>query len=172
MNEKKASIYNYQSNLELFAKSNHELTSQLRNESEFFEMRIQKIESVVREKIDKIQNAIDDLKHYQNEYNKILAEIKRIDANLQIEHHATSNSALEKTLNEQLNVLKQVKNDIDSLSTKIIHLNELSKKYLLYSHSIDSNFQNKIKQELFDLNENFSRLKNNYANKKFNIEVK
>lgn len=172
MNEKKVSVYNYQSNLELFAKSNQDLASQLRNEGEFFEMRIQKIETALREKIDKTQNAIDDLKHYQNEYNKVITEIKRIDANLQIEHHATSNSVLEKTLNEQLNILKQVKNDIDSLSAKITNLNDLSKKYLLYSHSIDNNFQNRLKQDLFDLNENFSRLKNTYANKKFNLEVK
>ncbi|RNA28906.1 dystrophin, partial [Brachionus plicatilis] len=170
LNEKKYSINNYCSNLENFAKSNKDLASQLRDESEFFEMRIQKIESVVREKVDKINNAIDDLKKYQNEFGKVLTELKRIDANLQVEHHATSNSALEKTLNEQLNVLKQVKYEIDQLSAKINYLNDLSKKYLLYSHSIDSNFQNKLKQELFDLNENFSKLKNTYANKKFNLE--
>ncbi|RNA10165.1 dystrophin, partial [Brachionus plicatilis] len=170
LNEKKYSINNYFSNLENFAKSNKDLASQLRDESEFFEMRIQKIGSVVREKVDKINNAIDDLKKYQNEFGKVLTELKRIDANLQVEHHATSNSALEKTLNEQLNVLKQVKYEIDQLSAKINYLNDLSKKYLLYSHSIDSNFQNKLKQELFDLNENFSKLKNTYANKKFNLE--
>ncbi|CAF0734079.1 unnamed protein product [Brachionus calyciflorus] len=167
---KKSLLEIYKQNLESVLRTKKDLLNQLQSENELIQMRYKKLSTFVHEKLDQIEKSINDLKTYQNEYTKVLNEIKTIDTNLQIEHHATSNNALEKTLEEQLNVLRLIKHDIDELNLKVTGLNDLSKKYLLYTNSIDLKFQNKLKQELFELNENFSQLKNLFANKKFTLE--
>jgi hypothetical protein len=111
------------------------------------------------------------LKLFNEDYNRLLNSLNRIDANLQIEHHGSTpfGSVHGKTLEAQLSNLKQVKVDLESLNSSIDALNAQSQKYL-FAKNIDLKYSSKLKLEMNTLNDKISQLRIVYTRKLFQLE--
>ncbi len=111
------------------------------------------------------------MKLFNEDYNRLLNSLNRIDANLQIEHHGSTpfGSVHGKTLEAQLSNLKQVKVDLESLNSSIDALNAQSQKYL-FAKNIDLKYSSKLKLEMNTLNDKISQLRIVYTRKLFQLE--
>jgi chromosome segregation ATPase len=110
-----------------------------------------------------------DLRKYQDEYLKTLTVLKRAETNLQIEHHGSTAATYGKTLEEQLNNLKQVRYDLESLSSNVSRLNDLAGKLLGIPHQ-NIRFTSKLKSDINELNEQLNQLRSVHLKKQYNLE--
>jgi hypothetical protein len=125
----------------------------------------------LNERITILTNFINELKLFNEDYNRLLNSLNRIDANLQIEHHGSTpfGSVHGKTLEAQLSNLKQVKVDLESLNSSIDALNAQSQKYL-FAKNIDLKYSSKLKLDMNTLNDKISQLRIVYTRKLFQLE--
>lgn len=116
---------------------------------------------------------ITELKSYQDEYLTTSNRLKQIESNLQIEHHTSGGpfgSTYGKTLEEQLNNVKQVKNDLDVQSAQVNRLNERAQRYVYSSHA-EPRFTAKMRSDINDVNEKLNQLRTICSEKQYGYEV-
>ncbi len=125
----------------------------------------------LNERITILNSFINELKLFNEDYNRLSNSLNRIDANLQIEHHGSTpfGSVHGKTLEAQLSNLKQVKVDLESLNSSIDALNSQSQKYL-FAKNIDLKYSSKLKLDMNTLNDKISQLRIVYTRKLFQLE--
>lgn len=133
--------------------------------------KLQFLSDTVTERISNLEKLISELKQYQDDYIRALNGLSRIETSLQIEHHGSSSSTHIKTLEAQLDHLKQVKFDFESIIQSINRLNEQAHRYL-YSPTADSKFTLKLKNDLGDLHDKLNQLRNTFNKKQYSLEVR
>lgn len=152
----------------MISKWSQESSNQFRMDVKIVKSRYQNLGDLVNERISNLEKLISELKLFQDDYMRTANSLKRAESNLQLEH----GSNLSATIQEQLINLKQTKNDLEILSLDVNRLNEHAQKYLSFSNSADFKFISKLKNDLNDLNEKFTKLRNTCLNRQYNLEVK
>lgn len=168
------------SNLEFIQQSaeelyNSETSHQIRADVKSMRIRYQHLADTIGDRINRLERMIADLKIYQEELLNTSNKLKNIETNLQIEHHTTASpfgSSYGRTLEEQLNNLKQVKFDIESLSTNINKLNEKSKKYLYASSNVEPKFSSKMRADINEINDKLDKLRADCSAKHYVLKVR
>jgi len=168
--EKSSNIDYLQQNAEEIAsKSTVELNVQIKSDIKHLKSRYQNIIDSVADRIDRLERLISDLKQFDSEYRRVLNNLNKIEAHAQIEHHGSTSFGLShgKSIQAELENLKQIKYDLDNLQPDIRKVNESSEKYLYElspskQQRVDQKFQNKLKDDLILINEKSLQLANNY----------
>jgi DNA repair exonuclease SbcCD ATPase subunit len=147
--------------------------AQMRFDLKQLRSRYENFNEQVSERCAKLEKLINELTKFQDEYLKVVNRVKLVETNLNIEHHTTipfGSSSYGKTLEEQLNNLKQVKFDLDSnLSTQVNRLNESAQR-LLYAPHADIKFTSKLRSDINELNEKLNQLRHLHLKKQYNLE--
>jgi DNA repair exonuclease SbcCD ATPase subunit len=156
---------------EFSSKSSPEASFQLKSELRQLKSRYQSLNEQCNERVNRLEECIRGLKQFQDDYMRALNTLNRIEAHLQIEHHASSpfGSAHGKSIEAQRENLNSVKQDLDLLHMSLLRLNEHSQR-LLYSSKTDLKFTAKLKTDMNDLNEKLSQLMEIYVRKQNNLE--
>lgn len=156
---------------EFYATSITETSIEIRNDAKSVKNRYQILVESINERINKLEKLIGDLREYQEEYLNNVNRLKNIETNLQIEHHSSQpyGSTYGKTLEEQLNNLKQVKYDLETQSASINRLNERAQKYL-YSTNADLKFTTKMRTDINEINEKLNQLRSVCIKKQYVLE--
>ncbi len=168
--EKSSNIDYLQQNAdEIASKSTVELNVQVKSDIKHLKSRYQNIIDSVADRIDRLEKLINDLKEFESDYRRVLTSLNKIEAHAQIEHHSSSSFGLShgKSIQAELENLKQIKYDLDSLQPDIRKVNENSEKYLYElspskKQRVDGKFQNKLKEDLILINEKSILLTMNY----------
>ena len=161
---------------EIYSKSisaSQDLVSpQMRSDLKTLQTRYQSMSDAVGERLTKLERMISDLRKYQDEFIKTLNHLKQIETNLQIEHQSSSgfgSASYGKSLEEQLANLKQVKYDLESLSSNVGRLNDLAGK-LLGTPNHNARFTAKLKADVNDLNEKVNQLRSLHLKRQYHLE--
>lgn len=142
---------------------------QIRSDLKHLRSRYQNIIDSVQDRCDKLEHAISDLKEFDADYLRIISALNKIESHSQIEHHSSTPFGLShgKSIEAELDNLKQIKYDLESLGPNMRKINEHSDKYLheigLPKSQIDAKFQNKVKDDIVLINEQFKQLNKNYT---------
>jgi dystrophin len=145
------------------------VSAQMRNDLKNLRTRFQHLTDAVADRLARLDRMVADVRKYNDEYLKTLALLKRTETNLQIEHHTASHASYGKTLEEQLNNLKQVRYDLDSLSSSVCKLNDMAGKLLgTPNHSV--RFTAKLKADINELNEKLNQLRSVHLKKQYHLE--
>ncbi len=166
---------------ELESQSTAELNIEMKTDLKQLKNRHQNLIDSVSERINKLEKLINDLRQFDEDYMRMLNSLNKIEAHAQIEHHSSSTSGLShgKSLEAQMDILKQMKFDLDNLHPSMRKLNEQSEKYLyemnrvniLSAANTENKFQIKLKEDIIAINEKFKQLYKNHAKTLSNLEV-
>ena len=162
----------------MISKSTVDLNTKLKSELQQLKGRYQNLIESIAERVNRLEKLINELKQYEEDYIRMLSSLNKIENQAQIEHYAHgSNNG--KSVEAQLDTLKQIKYELDSLHPSMRKLNEQSEKYLyemnkvniLSAANTENKFQLKLKDDIITLNEKFKQLNKNYIKTLANLEV-
>lgn len=149
------------------------MSTQIRTDVKSLRTRYQHLSDTIGERIARLDKMISELRGYQDEYVSTSKRLKAIENNLQIEHHTSGapfSSTFGKTLEEQLNNLKQVKLDLEVISASINRLNERAQRYV-YSSNAEPKFTAKMRADINEINEKLNQLRATCSEKHYVLEV-
>lgn len=159
---------------ELYVSTNNsDVSAQIRTDVKSLRTRYQHLSDTIGERLARLDKMIGELKAYQDEYASAANRLKTIESNLQIEHHTTGapfGSTYGKTLEEQLNNLKQVKSDLEVMSANVNRLNERAQRYVYSSHA-EPRFTAKMRSDINEINEKLNQLRAVCSEKHYVLEV-
>lgn len=135
------------------SRASPELAATLTSEFKSLQTRYSEVKRTVDERKVRIEKAIHDLKIFQEDYNKAFNWISRIEAFIMSEQAAIGDAKL---LNTQVEQLKNIAKDIESIQMIINRLNEIAKELL--SAQCDIKFAAKLKSDINELNEKMNNL--------------